>query len=161
MTVVAAASHPFRRAVPAGLAVGALVVVAAACGGGGGGVADGFCGEVDESKGVLTAPDIVGAEDPQAAIDEVIGEYRRIGELAPLVIEDEWDQLTAAYEAADAVDVTEPDAEQEALETIYRSERAAETVAQWVRKNCKVRLGPVATVAPVAAAPDSVAPDAP
>jgi predicted 3-demethylubiquinone-9 3-methyltransferase (glyoxalase superfamily) len=105
-----------------------------------------FCGEVQENAEILTAPNIAAADDPEQAIDALLAEYRRIGEFAPLAIEAEWNQLVTAYEAADEMIAGDVESEQAALEAIFRAEEAAVAVAGWLRDNCGVDIGPVATI---------------
>ena len=126
----------------------ALVLVSlAGCGGDdGAGDAERFCGEVAKNKKALTSPDFASAQDPNAAIESLLDEYRRIGEFAPLEIEEEWSQLISAYEMAAVVDPDDGQTEQEALASIFRTEKAAVKVAAWLKTNCNVRLGPVATI---------------
>jgi hypothetical protein len=121
----------------------------AACGGDDDtGDAERFCGEVAEHQALLTRPQLGSEGDVDDDIDELLDEYRRIGRFAPLAVEDDWDQLTAAYEAAAAVDPDDPDAEQEALEEVFRSERAAVAIAEWLRTTCGIDLGPIITIVP-------------
>ena len=78
--------------------------------------------------------------------EELIEEYQRIGQYAPLAVEAEWKQLVEAYESAAEVDSDDPLSEQEALEAIFRAEGAAVAVADWLRTNCAVEIGPLATI---------------
>jgi len=130
------------------------VVTITACGGGGGesGDAERFCGEVAAHRDLLTRPELGASGDVEEDIDALLAEYRRIGELAPLSIEAEWDQLTAAYETAAAVDPGDPASEQEALEAIFRSERSAVAIARWLRTTCGINIGPISTIVPAAGA---------
>lgn len=135
------------RFAPARLAAVVTLVALAACGGDDdAGDAERFCGEIAENGEALTNPEITGAANPEAEIDALLAEYRRIGEFAPLAIETEWDQLVAAYAAADQVITGDPQSEQEALEAIFRAEQAAVKISDWLRTNCAVEIGPLATI---------------
>jgi hypothetical protein len=112
------------------------------------GDAERFCGEVAEHLDLLTRPELGAGGDVDADIDALLAEYRRIGEFAPLAVEAEWDQLIEAYETAAAVDATDPESEQEALEAVFRAERSAVAVADWLRTTCAVDIGPIATIVP-------------
>lgn len=105
-----------------------------------------FCGEVEENAELLTGPNLAEADDQEAAVDALIGEYRRIGQYAPLAIEQEWETLVAAYEAADDTISGDVESEQAALEAIFRAEQSAVAVSDWLRDNCAVDIGPVATI---------------
>lgn len=121
-----------------------MVAAAAGCGGESGGNAERFCGEVAANKDALTNPVLTYADD----IEPLLDLYREIGDLAPLAVEDDWNQLVAAYETASTVVPGEPASEQEALAAIYSSEESAAAVDQWLRANCAVDIGPVFTIVP-------------
>jgi hypothetical protein len=116
----------------------------AACGGSEAPSAERFCGEVQENREQLTNPDITTEGDIAAVLDL----YREIGALAPLAVEDDWNQLISAYETASTVVIGDEDSEQEALAAIYRSEGSAAAVAKWLQDNCAVDIGPVFTIVP-------------
>jgi hypothetical protein len=120
----------------------ALAAVATACGGTDGPSAERFCGEIDEHREMITNPDVQGAAD----IEPVLALYREIGDLAPLSIEAEWRRLTSAYETASTVVPGDAASEQAALAEIYSSEESAARVSSWLRENCAVDIGPVATI---------------
>ncbi len=124
----------------------ALVVatVAAGCTDDSGGDAQRFCGEVAANKDALTNPVLTYTDD----IEPLLDLYREIGGLAPLAVEDDWNQLVAAYETASTVVPGDAASEQEALAAIYSSEESAAAVDQWLRANCAVDIGPVFTIVP-------------
>ena len=124
------------------VAVAVVVLAAAACGGDSAGSAEQFCGEVAANADALTNPQLEFSDD----IEPLLELYREIGELAPLAIEQEWDQLVAAYETASEVVPGDSASEQEALAAIYSSEQAAATVQRWLTENCAVDIGPVFTI---------------
>ena len=126
------------------LAVALVVVAAAGCGGESGGDAERFCGEVAANKDALTNPELAYTDD----IEPLLDLYREIGDLAPLAVEDDWNQIVAAYETASTVVPGEQASEQEALAAIYSSEESAAAVDQWLRANCAVDIGPVFTIVP-------------
>lgn len=123
------------------VSLGAMVV---GCGDDDAGDAERFCGEIDANREALTRPQIEFADE----IEPFLALYRTIGEYAPLAIEEEWDQLIANYETASTVVRGDPQSEQLAIATALQSEKAAITVERWLRENCAVELGPLATLAP-------------
>jgi hypothetical protein len=130
-----------------------LLVGLVACGGDDeSGDAERFCGEVAEHRDLLTRPQLGASGDVDADIEALLAEYRRIGEFAPLAVEADWDQLVEAYETAAAVDAADPESEQAALEAVFRAERSAVAVADWLRRTCAVDIGPIATIVPEAGA---------
>ena len=108
------------------------------------GSAERFCGEVEANKAALTNPELAYSDD----IEPLLELYRDIGDLAPLAIEDDWNQLVSAYETASTVVVGDQASEQEALAAIYSSEESAAAVDRWLRANCAVDIGPVFTIVP-------------
>lgn len=149
--------RPPRRA--SALAVAAIVVTAfalSACDESGGN-AERFCGEIAANTETLTNPQLAYSDD----IEPLLDLYRDIGDLAPLAVEEDWNQLVSAYETASTVVIGDQESEQEALAAIYSSEESAALVDRWLRTNCAVDIGPVATIVshtPVTAPPPSVPP---
>lgn len=128
-----------RRATAVLLAAGLALT---ACGGDDTGDAERFCGEVAANREALTNPQLQYSDDVGPLLDL----YREVGELAPIAIEAEWDQLVAAYETASTVVAGDSASEQEAVAAIYSSERAAAAIERWLQDNCAVDIGPVFTI---------------
>ncbi len=103
-----------------------------------------FCGEIEANQTRLTSPELSTAAD----IEPLLELYREIGELAPLAIEPEWDQLILNYETASTVVPGDAASMQVAVETALQSEQAGARVKQWLVDNCALDIGPVATLAP-------------
>ena len=141
-----AAVFPRSSSMPhrAALAVTAAIAMLATGCGGGGGNAERFCGEVAANQDALTNPQLVYSDD----IEPLLDLYREIGALAPLAVEEDWDQLVSAYETASTVVVGDEASEQEALAAIYSSEESAAAIDRWLRANCAVDIGPVFTIVP-------------
>lgn len=141
MPAVPPRSHrSLRRAATAA----AAVVLLASCGSDDAGSAERFCGEIDENKALLTSPELTFSDD----IEPVLELYREIADLAPLAIEEEWRQLVATYETANTVVLGDPESEQAVLAAAFQSEASAAAVAKWLRENCAVDIGPLATIVP-------------
>jgi hypothetical protein len=159
-------SDPWRSARRTAGAIAALVtvltVVTVACAADEAPSAERFCGEVAANKDALTNPQVVYTDD----IEPLLDLYRGIGDLAPLGVEADWEQIVTAYETASTVVVGDQESEQEALTAIYSSEQSAAAVEAWLSANCAVDIGPVFTIvvqdpATVVAAPsDSTPPPA-
>jgi hypothetical protein len=140
------------------LFVAALVAIVSC--GESGGDAERFCGEIAANAEALTNPQLISSDD----IEPLLELYRDIGDLAPLAVEEDWNQLVSAYETASTVVVGDQASEQEALAAIYSSEESAAMVDRWLRENCAVDIGPVATIVshtPVTAPPPSAPPSTP
>ncbi len=132
-----------RRLGRAVFAAGVVAAMSTGCGNDEpAGDAERFCGEVQANAEALTQPNLEFSDDVEPFLDL----YREIGALAPLAIEPEWDQLTAAYETAATVVPGDPTSEQVALETIFSTEKSAAKVDRWLQDNCAVDIGPVFTI---------------
>ena len=142
---MSSARDPLRRAAASRtLATTAIIaVLIAACSSGDtGGSAERFCGEVEANKEALTNPQLDFSDD----IGPLLQLYADVGDVAPLAIEKEWNQLVAAYETASTVVPGDEESEQLVLAAIYTSESAAATVSSWLQDNCAVDIGPVFTI---------------
>ncbi len=159
--VVNVRSNLSRRSAAA-LAISTIVLMAAlgACGGDEDPSAERFCGEVAANNEALTNPQLGYTDD----IDPLLDLYRNVGELAPLGVEADWDQLVSAYETASTVVIGDQESEQKALTAIYSSEKSAAAVEAWLLANCAVDIGPVFTIVPqgpvtVTLPPEGTTPD--
>ena len=112
------------RVARAAIALSIAVSAPAACGDDDGGDAGRFCGEIDANRVALTQPSIAFSDDIEPFLDL----YRSIGELAPLAIEREWDQLVLSYETASTVVLGDPESEELVVATALQSERSAAAV---------------------------------
>ena len=133
-----------RRASAFTVAVVAAFAALAACGSDEPPSAERFCGEVAANKEALTNPQLVYTDDIAPLLDL----YRTIGDLAPLGVEEDWNQIVSAYETASTVVVGDQESEQAALSAIYSSEKSAAAVETWLMENCAVDIGPVFTIVP-------------
>lgn len=135
-------NHRYGRNGTCALLFAGVLVTAAACSGEDGADAERFCGEVEANKAALTNPQLEFADD----IEPYIELYRSIGELAPLSIETEWNQLISNYETASTVVPGDSESEQAMVVSALQSEEAAAAVSSWLAQNCAVELGPLSTV---------------
>ena len=106
--------------------------------------AERFCGEIEANLDALTQPDLTYTDD----IGPLLDLYRDIGELAPLAIEAEWDQLIVNYETASTVVPDDPESVQRAVTEAFRSERSAAAVDNWLQETCGLTMGPISTIVP-------------
>lgn len=153
-----------RRLLAAALAALAPLT-AAACGGDDEPQADAvqFCAEAAEHRDTIVDPPLADEAGLQATLDF----YRAMGELAPLAIAEEWNQLVVNLETAASLQPGDPDSEQLVAATAYATEPAAYAVKVWLSRNCGVEI-PITTIAPqefvpaittTVAPPTSVTPD--
>ena len=146
---------PRRTTAFAALALVAALAALSACGGDDAPSAERFCGEVAANKDALTSPQLLYADD----IEPLLDLYRSVGSLAPLGVEDDWNQIVSVYETASTVVVGDPESEQAALTAAYASEKSAAAVETWLLANCAVDIGPVFTIVPQGPVTITVAPD--
>lgn len=137
-------TRPLVRHAAIAALVATTAIVAAACGGDDDPSAERFCGEIEANLDALTRPDLTFADD----IEPLLALYREIGDVAPLAIEAEWDQLIVNYETASTVVPDDPESVQRAVTEAFRSERSAATVDQWLQDTCGLSMGPISTIVP-------------
>lgn len=102
-----------------------------------------FCGEATTRRDMIIAPPMSTEAELEATLDF----YRLMGQLAPLAIAEQWNEIVAAMETASTVVPGDLDSEQQAALQAYATERAAYEVAVWLKRNCNVEI-PIITIAP-------------
>jgi len=107
------------------------------------GDAEKFCAEAAAHTGAIVSPPLSDEDGLDATLDF----YRLMGELAPLSIAEEWNQLVVNLETAAALEPGNPDSEQLVAATAYATEPAAYAVKVWLERNCGVDI-PITTIAP-------------
>lgn len=137
-----------RRAFPVPLF--ALVVVGllggvAGCGGDDavGSDAERFCGEAAAQRDLIVAPPLGSEAELEATLDF----YRLMGDLAPIAIAEEWNDLVVNLETASTIVPGDADSEQLVALTAYATEPSAFAVKTWLFENCGVDI-PITTIAP-------------
>ena len=133
------------------IALAALALaVSSACGGGDDVASDAerFCGEAIENRNNLVAPPLATAADVTATLEF----YRLMGELAPIGISDEWNDVLVSLETASTILPGDPESEQLVAKTAYATEPSAFAVKTWLLENCKLDI-PITTIAPQANQP--------
>ena len=135
---------PARSRCAAALAALVTCAVPAACGGGDGPDAGEFCAEVRADPAAITNPLLATPADVDATLDH----YRRLGELAPAEVSEDWEALVVNLETASTVVPEDPESVQRAVAQAYATEGAAVEVRTWLLERCQIDLGPVTTIAP-------------
>ena len=105
--------------------------------------AERFCGEATTRRDMIVSPPMATSEEVEATLDF----YRLMGELAPVAIAEQWNDIVSAMETASTVVPGDPDSEQQVALQAYATERSAYEVAVWLRRNCGVDI-PITTIAP-------------
>ena len=121
-------------------------ILLAACGGDGDEVqsdAQRFCGEAIANRNVIVAPPLGNEAELTATLDF----YRLMGELAPVAIATEWNDVLVSMETASTVVIGDPESEQVVAMTAYATEPSAFAVKKWLLDNCRLDI-PITTIAP-------------
>ena len=107
-----------------------------------------FCSEAAAQRDVIISPPLATEAELSATLDF----YRLMGDLAPLAIAEQWNDLVVAMETANALVPGDPASEQEVAIRAYATERSAYEVSVWLKRNCNVDV-PIVTIAPQAPVP--------
>ncbi|MDW3216631.1 MAG: hypothetical protein R8G01_21750 [Ilumatobacteraceae bacterium] len=110
--------------------------------------AERFCGEAIENRNSLVAPPLT----TDAEIDATLEFYELMGQLAPVAIADEWNDVLISLETASTLVPGDPESEQLVAKTAYATEPSAFAVKEWLFDNCRLDI-PITTIAPQAAVP--------
>lgn len=105
--------------------------------------AERFCGEAIENRSSLVAPPLGTEAEVEATLDF----YRLMGQLAPIGIAEEWNDVLVSLETASTLVPGDPDSEQLVAKTAYATERSAFAVKEWLLDNCRLDI-PITTIAP-------------
>lgn len=119
----------------------------------GGSDATRFCEEIAADPSAIVTPPLGDAEQLETSLEH----FRTLDRLAPVAIATQWRSLVDALETATTVVVSDPESVQRTMAVAYATERSAVEINAWIRANCGVDLGPVATIAdhgPVGTIPD-------
>lgn len=138
----------------------AFVIVACSPNGGVTGDTAVFCQTARDNRELLLNPPMTTPYE----VDETIKFYDQMGQVAPLAIAEDWNQLVDAMRTANKLVPGNEESEQLVAKTAFASELAAYNVAQWLQANCGVDL-PITTIVshdPAASlAPDDTTPAIP
>lgn len=105
--------------------------------------AERFCGEAIENRNSLVAPPLSSDAEIEATLDF----YRLMGQLAPVGIAEEWNDLVVSLETASTLVPGDPESEQIVAKTAYATEPSAFAVKKWLLDNCRLDI-PITTIAP-------------
>lgn len=94
-----------------------------------------FCRQLQQELPGLSAP-----LTSQSAIDQMVARYRRLGEVAPLSVADDWDALTSLMEDAAKVNPNDQTELQVFAEEALVANSASQRALRWVSNTCGVDL---------------------
>lgn len=110
--------------------------------------AERFCGEAIENRSNLVAPPLTS----EAEVEATLTFYRLMGDLAPVAIAAEWNDVVVSLETASSLVPGDPESEQLVAKMAYATEPSAFAVKTWLLANCRLDI-PITTIAPQAAQP--------
>lgn len=94
-----------------------------------------FCRQLQQELPEIAQPTATPAE-----VSDLVKRYERLGDLAPLAIEDDWTALTNLVKAAAEVDAADPASVQAVADLSYATQKSATATATWVRETCGVDI---------------------
>ncbi|MHB1089580.1 MAG: hypothetical protein ACYC06_05605 [Ilumatobacteraceae bacterium] len=94
-----------------------------------------FCRQLQQELPEIAQPTATPAE-----VSALVARYERLGDVAPLVIEEDWKALTNLVKAAAAVDAADPASVQAVADLSYATQKSAAAAAVWVGETCGVDL---------------------
>lgn len=103
-------------------------------------------------------PGINEPMETQSDVGRMVSRYKRLLEVAPLEIEDDFRVLTTLLDDASKADPNDPESLQEVADAAYAANTSALAVADWVYDTCAVDFSTGMNVAPPRTAPPSTIP---
>ena len=100
-----------------------------------------FCGELQAHDNEIRTPPAKADEIPA-----LITLYSKMGEVAPLEIQGDWEIVYGSLKTANTVNADDPASVQQVADVAYAAQQSATNVANWAKSNCNVDLGPIAIV---------------
>ena len=131
---------PVSVAIAASGAVLAGLVVAA-CGDAPTRSSERFCGEL-----IAHQTEIQTEPESADAIPAFITLFSKMGEVAPLDVQVDWEAVYTNLKTANTVDVNDPESLQNVNDSAYASQRSYEAVVAWAQSTCGLTLGPAGIV---------------
>ncbi|NBO68535.1 MAG: hypothetical protein EBV40_06855 [Actinobacteria bacterium] len=83
-----------------------------------------------------------------AEVSQMLDRYKRLGKVAPLAIEQDWQSLTELLSVASRANPTDAESVQAVVDMSYATEKAADAAAKWIRETCGVDISTGLSVGP-------------
>ena len=96
----------------------------------------------------LEVPAITQPTATQAEVSEMLDRYKRLGKVAPLAIEEDWQSLTELLAVASRTNPNDAESVQAVIDMSYATEKAADAAAKWIRETCGVDISTGLNVGP-------------
>ena len=88
----------------------------------------------------LELPEIAQPTATPAEVSALVSSYERLGKVAPLAIEEDWQALTNLVKAAAEVDAADPASVQAVADLSYATQKNATAASNWVNETCGVDI---------------------
>lgn len=111
-----------------------MLVALVACGGTDR-TATNFCRQLEKEM-----PDMRTVPASQADVDVLISRYRRLSEVAPVAVADDWERLTVMLEDASRLNTANSEDVEAFTQKALETNKAAARALQWVKDTCGVDL---------------------
>lgn len=98
-------------------------------------------------------PEIGATMNTKGQVIDQVNRYKRLLDVAPLSIEDDFRTLTDLLSRASTVDTNDVDAMQSLADAAYKANRASLNVLEWVKSTCAVDISAGVAIAPPRTAP--------
>lgn len=102
-----------------------------------------FCRQLALEVPAITQPTATPAE-----VSQMLDRYKRLGKVAPLAIEQDWQSLTELLSVASRANPTDAESVQAVIDMSYATEKAADAAAKWIRETCGVDISTGLSVGP-------------
>ena len=85
-------------------------------------------------------PGMGAAPSNQSDVDVLLSRYRRIGEVAPVAVSNDWETLTSMLEEASRLNTANAEEVEAFTKEALQANKAAARALQWVKDTCGVDL---------------------
>ncbi len=102
-----------------------------------------FCRQLALEVPAITQPTATPAE-----VSQMLDRYKRLGKVAPLAVEKDWQALTELLTVASRVNPNDAESVQAVVDMSYATEKSAAAAAKWIRETCGVDISTGLSVGP-------------
>jgi len=113
-----------------------------------------FCGELTAHLNEIQTPPTKAEEVPA-----LILLFSKMGEVAPLGVEADWEAVYNSLKTANTVNPNDPASVQKVAAEVLSTQHSSDSVRAWAKTNCNLDIGPVDVVngAPTTTIPPPIA----
>lgn len=100
-----------------------------------------FCGELQAHLNEIQTPPTKADEIPA-----LITLFSKMGEVAPLDVERDWEAVYASLKTANTVNPNDAASVQKVAATVLATQHSSDAVISWAKTNCNLDIGQVAVI---------------